>query len=68
MNTTFYELTQPFIKTTLSKQNTSVLALIMFHEKRGEIHKKYFRVLSCVIYTIIKNHVCIDYIACQLKK
>ena len=24
--------------------------------------------LSCVIYTIIKNYVCIDYLACQLKQ
>ena len=23
--------------------------------------------LSCVIYTIIKNYVCIDYLACQSK-
>ena len=30
MNTTYGELTQPFIKATLSKNNTSVLTLIMF--------------------------------------
>ena len=39
----------------------------MFYEKRGENPKKYFRVLSCVIYTIIENYVCIDYLACQSK-
>ena len=32
MYTTFCEITQPFIKTTFSKNNTRVLALIMFHE------------------------------------
>ena len=64
MNDKFGELTQPVIKTKLYK-NTSVLALIMFHEKRGENPKKYFRVLRCVIYTTIKNHVCIDYLAYQ---
>ena len=53
-NTIFGELTQPFIKAKLSKK-TSVLALIMFHEKRIEIPKKYFRVLICVIYTIIEK-------------
>ena len=67
MNTTFGKFTQPFIKATLSKNNTSMLSLIMFHETRGGNSKKYFSVLSCVIYTIIKNYVCIDYLACQRK-
>ena len=31
----FGEITQPFIKATLSKNNTSVLALLMFHETRS---------------------------------
>ena len=53
MNNTFGALTQHFIKTTLSNNNTSVLALLIFHDKRGLKPKKYFRVLSCVIYTII---------------
>ena len=29
---------------------------------------KAYRVLSCVIYTIIKNYICIDYLAFQSKK
>ena len=29
---------------------------------------KYLRVLSCLIYAIIGNYVCIDYLACQSKK
>ena len=61
MNTTFGEITQPFIKATSSKNNTSVLSLIMFRETRADNTKKYFRVLSCVIYTIIKNYVYIDF-------
>ena len=64
MNTTFGEITQPFIKTTLSKKNTSVLELIMFCETRGDNPRKYFRVFSCVIYTIIKNYFWVDYLAC----
>ena len=63
--TTFGEITQPFIKATLSKKNTSVLALILFYETRVDIPKKYFRVSSCDIYSTIKNYVCIDYLACQ---
>ena len=65
MNTTFDALTQPFIKTTLSKKNTSVLVLFMFHETRGINPKKYFIVLSCVIYTIIDNDAFIDYLTYQ---
>ena len=63
--TKFGEITQPFIKATFSKNNTSVLALIIFCETRADNPKKYFRVLSCVIYTIIKSYVCIDYLSCQ---
>ena len=68
INTTFGEITQPFIKATLSKKNTSVLALIMFYETRADNPKKAFRVLSCVMYTIIKKCVCIDYLAYQIKE
>ena len=65
MYTTFFEITQPFIKATVSKNNTSVLELIMFYDTREYNPKNSFRALMCVIYTIIKNYVCIDYIACQ---
>ena len=65
MYATFGEITQPFIKATLTKKNTSVLSLIIFYETRADNPKKYFIVLVCVIYTIIKNYVYIDYLACQ---
>ena len=68
MHTTFGEITQPFIKTTLSKNNTRVLALITFCETIGDNPEKYFRLLSCVIYTIIKKYVFISYITRLLKK
>ena len=51
----------------MTKNNTSASALLMFHETRRIKHNKYFRVLSCVIHTIIYNYVCIDYLACQSK-
>ena len=66
MYDTFGEITQHFIKATLSKENTSVFTLIMFYETGEENHRKYFKVLSCVIYTVIKNYVCIDYLAFKL--
>ena len=63
MYTTFGKITQPLLKATLSKNNTSVLELIMFFDKRAYSPEKAFKVLSCFIYTIIKNDVCIDYLA-----
>ena len=65
MYTTFGETTQPFIKATLEKENISVLSLIMFYETTANNPDKYYRVLSCVIYTIVKNYFCIDYPDCQ---
>ena len=61
METTFGAIAQPFIRATLFKKR--VLALFMFYDTRVE--KIACKVLSCVIYTIIKNYVCIDYLACQ---
>ena len=37
----------------------------MFYETRAD--KIAYRLLSCVIYTIIKNYACIGYLACQSK-
>ena len=48
--------------------NITVLASIIFFETRGDNPKKAFRVLSCVIYRIIKHYDCIDYLACQSKQ
>ena len=42
-----------------------MLALVIFYEKRTENNS--YRVLICVIYTIIKNYVCNNYLACQSK-
>ena len=67
MYTTFGEIIQPFIRATLSKNNTHVLALIMSYETRGDNPKIYFIVLSCVVYSILENCVYIDYLACTSK-
>ena len=64
IKTTFGAITQPHIKTTLAKQKTRVLALLMFYETR-KYPEKAFKVFSCVIYTIINNYFCIDYLACE---
>ena len=44
-----------------------MLALLIFYETR-KCPKKFFKVLSCVIYTIIRNYVCIDYLGYESKK
>ena len=66
MNNIFITSTQPSIRSIFQK-NTRVLALLMFYETRNN-PKKYFKVLSCVIYTVISNYACIDYLACEQKK
>ena len=60
---TFGAITKPFIRAKSLKKKTRVLELLMFYETISE--NIAYRVLSCVIYTIIKNYVCIDYLACQ---
>ena len=62
MKTTFVTMTQQHISKFLSKTNTRVLALVMFYDTRKTNAKKMFRVLSCVIYTIISNFVSIYYL------
>ena len=39
----------------------------MFYDTRADHSKKYSGVLSCVIYTIIKYYLCIDYLDFQSK-
>ena len=63
-NTTFGAMTQPHISKILWKKR--VLALLIFYETRKN-PKKVFKVLSCVIYTIIRNYVCIDYLGYESK-
>ena len=40
----------------------------MFYETRVDNPKKYFRVLSFVFYTIIKNYFCVGYLDFLLKQ
>ena len=44
------------IKMFLTKKYTSVMALIIIYENNGEIPKTVYRVLSCVVYTLIDNY------------
>ena len=62
MNNKFGQRNQPNIKTTLAKNNTRVLSLLMFFETINN-PKKALKVLSCVIYKITSNNVFIGYLA-----
>ena len=50
-----------------NKDNTGVIALVMFYENITTNKMKVFRVLSCVLYTVIENYVYIEYLYCQSK-
>ena len=67
MKYTFSTSTMTHISKILLKPNTIVLELVMFFENRKRYAKKAFRVLSCVIHTIIRNYVCIDYLGNEKK-
>ena len=45
-----------------------MLALVIFYESGKTIIRKLFRVLSCVIYTIIDKYFCIDYLGSDKSK
>ena len=45
-----------------------MLALVIFYELGSSNTRKMFKVLSCVIYTIIDRYVCIDYLGKEIMK
>ena len=65
---TFGPDTNKHINKTLQNKNTRVLALVVFNELGNTTPSKMFKVLSCVIYTIIDRYVCIDYLGTEKKK
>ena len=67
LKNTFGPSTSIHIGKILSKKKR-VLALVIFYENRKKITGKMFRVLSCVIYTIIGKYVCIDYLGYEKSK
>ena len=65
--TTFCAIPQTYISKILSKHITEVLALLILY-KTAKNPKRVFKLLSCVIFTIIRNYVCIDYLASEAEK
>ena len=68
LSSTFGADTNKHINKTLMKRDTRVLSLVVFYELGNINPGKMFKVLSCVIYTIIDRYVCIDYLGTEIKK
>ena len=49
------------------KNNMCVIALVMFYDNITKYATEVYRVLGCVLYSVIDNYVCIDYLCCQSK-
>ena len=50
------------IRDVMKKKDTCVIELISFYDNKGTKPKKVYRVLSSVLYSLIRNSVCIEYI------
>ena len=62
MDLKFDKKTMLSIKRVPKKDNTNVLALMVFYENRKNI---IFKVLGSVIYRIMENYLCADYLCLQ---
>ena len=49
------------------RNNTCVMAIIMIYDNNGGNARIVYRLLTCVVYSLIGNYVCIDYLSCQSK-
>ena len=67
LNNTFGADTIKQINVILKRPNTRVIAFIFNYEHGRYSTRKMFKVLSCVVYTIIDKYVCIDYLCTEKK-
>ena len=65
LGNTFGADTNKHINKIYLKRNTRVIALVVHYEHGHLKSRKLFKVLSCVIYTIIDRYVCIDYLCTE---
>ena len=52
----------------MRKNDTCVIEIVMFYETKTKNLAKLYSVLSYVLYYVIENYVCIDYLCCHSKK
>ena len=64
---TFNENKIENIRYVMKNKDTCVIALIIFYESKGKAPIKVYMVLNCVLYSIINNYVCIEYLSFQYK-
>ena len=50
----------------MRKKDTCIIPLVMFYETKKPT--KVYRVLSCVLYSIIENYFFVDYLCCHSKR
>ena len=50
------------------KNNTCVTVLVIFYDNRTNNTMKFYRFLSGVLYSVIENYVCNNYLCCHSKK
>ena len=67
LNNTFGADTNKQINVIFLRPNTRVIALIVNYEHGSYSTRKLFKVLSCVVYTIIDKYVGIDYLCTEKK-
>ena len=68
LDNTFGADTNKHINNILLRHNTRAIALIVHYEHGTFKTRNFFKVLSCVIYTIIDKYVCIDYLCTDFFK
>ena len=66
LRATFHHNTMENIRDVMRKKYRCVIAIIMFYDSKKD-SIKMCGVISCVLYYIIDNYVCIDYLCCQSK-
>ena len=65
LSATFHNSTMKTIKKCLINENTCFMELIMSYYTNELKTKNIYGGLSCVIYSLIDNYVCIDYLSCK---
>ena len=67
LRSAFHKNTMGNIIDVMRKKYTCIISLIIFYESKTINPVKLYRVLSCVLYSIIYNYICIDYLCFQSK-
>ena len=67
LRNTFNQGTMTGISNVPKINNTYIIGLVIFYENRTTNPIKLYKLLRCVLYSVIDNYVCIEYLCCQSK-